>query len=185
MTGTTEARSPSQSDDKSGWSSGHPDGTGSLCGHERAACSCRRSTSHVAACRDPGPATVSSALHGLVRHDPRTAEESAYLEHAVRRARGGGSSLGAVTGPVQSIRVDVDAPLVIARIVALVICAVVVSVLTDPARAPAATCADHPNEAAAQRAQDTRDADGDGVYCECEGSGLGGGGPDARARRER
>jgi hypothetical protein len=30
----------------------------------------------------------------------------------------------------------------------------------------AATCADYPNQAAAQRAADTRDADGDGIYCE-------------------
>ncbi len=34
------------------------------------------------------------------------------------------------------------------------------------ARAALATCADHPNQAAAQRAADTRDADGDGIYCE-------------------
>ena len=32
--------------------------------------------------------------------------------------------------------------------------------------AQAATCADYPNQAVAQRAHDTRDADGDGVYCE-------------------
>jgi hypothetical protein len=30
----------------------------------------------------------------------------------------------------------------------------------------ARTCADHPNQAAAQRAADTRDGDGDGIYCE-------------------
>src|SRR4051794_8265621 len=30
----------------------------------------------------------------------------------------------------------------------------------------AATCADYPNQAAAQRAADTRDPDGDGLYCE-------------------
>jgi hypothetical protein len=30
----------------------------------------------------------------------------------------------------------------------------------------AATCAAYPNQAAAQRAADTRDADGDGIYCE-------------------
>jgi hypothetical protein len=30
----------------------------------------------------------------------------------------------------------------------------------------AATCAEYPNQAAAQRAADTRDADGDGIYCE-------------------
>jgi hypothetical protein len=36
-----------------------------------------------------------------------------------------------------------------------------------PVRAHAsATCADHPNQAAAQRAADTRDPDGDGLYCE-------------------
>jgi hypothetical protein len=29
-----------------------------------------------------------------------------------------------------------------------------------------ATCSDYPNQAAAQRAADTRDADGDGIYCE-------------------
>jgi hypothetical protein len=39
-----------------------------------------------------------------------------------------------------------------------------------PAHAPvaraASNCADYPNQAAAQRAADTRDADGDGIYCE-------------------
>ena len=30
----------------------------------------------------------------------------------------------------------------------------------------AVTCADFPNQAAAQRAHNTRDADGDGIYCE-------------------
>src|SRR5881409_624940 len=37
------------------------------------------------------------------------------------------------------------------------------------AAAPAAhakTCADYPNQAAAQAAHDTRDGDGDGIYCE-------------------
>ena len=32
--------------------------------------------------------------------------------------------------------------------------------------AQAATCSDYSSQAAAQRAQDTRDADGDGIYCE-------------------
>jgi hypothetical protein len=32
--------------------------------------------------------------------------------------------------------------------------------------ASAATCDDYSNQADAQRAQDTRDADGDGIYCE-------------------
>jgi hypothetical protein len=43
---------------------------------------------------------------------------------------------------------------------------VVVLALGAPAPANAATCADYPNQAAAQRAHDTRDADGDGIYCE-------------------
>jgi hypothetical protein len=38
--------------------------------------------------------------------------------------------------------------------------------LTFPGSAPAATCSDHASQAAAQRAADTRDADGDGLYCE-------------------
>jgi hypothetical protein len=36
----------------------------------------------------------------------------------------------------------------------------------DPVARASAVCADHPNQAAAQRAADTRDADGDGIYCE-------------------
>jgi hypothetical protein len=39
----------------------------------------------------------------------------------------------------------------------------------SPAEAPvvhaAATCADYPSQAAAQRAADTRDPDSDGIYC--------------------
>lgn len=31
--------------------------------------------------------------------------------------------------------------------------------------AVAAVCADHPNQASAQIAKDTRDSDGDGIYC--------------------
>ena len=34
------------------------------------------------------------------------------------------------------------------------------------AYAALASCDDHPNQASAQRAKDTRDADGDGIYCE-------------------
>jgi hypothetical protein len=55
-----------------------------------------------------------------------------------------------------------------------------------PSSAAAKTCAEYPNQAAAQRAADTRDADGDGIYCEalpcpCStqksgGAGEGGGG---------
>lgn len=36
----------------------------------------------------------------------------------------------------------------------------------SPSEASASRCADHPNQASAQRAKDTRDADGDGIYCE-------------------
>lgn len=38
--------------------------------------------------------------------------------------------------------------------------------LIPPPAAEAATCAEHSNQASAQRAKDTRDGDGDGVYCE-------------------
>ena len=52
---------------------------------------------------------------------------------------------------------------------------------TDPTAVAAATCSDHPNQAAAQRAADTRDPDGDGLFCEslpcpCLGPGGGSGG---------
>jgi hypothetical protein len=49
-----------------------------------------------------------------------------------------------------------------------------------PSPASAATCADYPNQAAAQQAADTRDADGDGIYCEslpCPCSTQSGGSP--------
>jgi hypothetical protein len=35
-----------------------------------------------------------------------------------------------------------------------------------PSSAAAKTCSEYPNQAAAQRAADTRDGDGDGIYCE-------------------
>src|SRR3954465_4075138 len=49
--------------------------------------------------------------------------------------------------------------------------------LDAPVAHASATCADYPNQAAAQRAADTRDADGDGIYCEslpcpCAGPGA-------------
>ncbi|MCW3000655.1 MAG: hypothetical protein JWN65_4204 [Solirubrobacterales bacterium] len=44
--------------------------------------------------------------------------------------------------------------------------AVLTGVATLPSSASAAVCADYTTQAAAQRAADTRDADGDGVYCE-------------------
>jgi hypothetical protein len=55
------------------------------------------------------------------------------------------------------------------------------AVATNPATSSAATCADYSNQAAAQQAADTRDADGDGIYCEslpcpCQKPGQGGGG---------
>jgi hypothetical protein len=55
-----------------------------------------------------------------------------------------------------------------------------------PGSAEAATCADYSNQAAAQQAADTRDADGDGIYCEslpCPCStGAGGAAPPSRAK---
>ncbi len=36
----------------------------------------------------------------------------------------------------------------------------------NPTAHAAATCADYPNQKAAQEAADTVDADGDGIYCE-------------------
>ncbi len=56
-------------------------------------------------------------------------------------------------------------------------------------RAAAATCADFPNQAAAQAAANTRDADGDGVYCEslpcpCATAAGGGGGSPTPAAPE-
>lgn len=50
------------------------------------------------------------------------------------------------------------------RLLALVL--VTGGLLALPGTASAATCADYADQAAAQRAADTRDADGDGRYCE-------------------
>ena len=66
--------------------------------------------------------------------------------------------------------------------VALTALAATASAANTPVRAHAsATCADYPNQAAAQKAKDTRDADGDGIYCEdlpcpCLKPGSSGGG---------
>lgn len=51
-----------------------------------------------------------------------------------------------------------------ATLVALLL-AVVLVACAGPERAAAATCADYATQADAQRAADTRDADGDGVFC--------------------
>lgn len=72
----------------------------------------------------------------------------------------------------------------------------VLGALALPSSASAATCSDYSNQAAAQRAADTRDGDGDGIYCEdlpcpClqpgEGGGGsgGGGGDDGREHKPR
>lgn len=47
---------------------------------------------------------------------------------------------------------------------------------------PTATCSDYATQAAAQRAHDTRDADGDGIYCESLPCPCATGGPGGRAR---
>lgn len=69
--------------------------------------------------------------------------------------------------------------------------AVVIVVPTSSSARAQAVCADYPNQAAAQRAHDTRDADGDGIYCEalpcpCLRPGRGGGGGGGgRARKPK
>lgn len=50
------------------------------------------------------------------------------------------------------------------RVLVVLIVSLIVA-LVAPGSASAATCSDYPSQAAAQRAADTRDADGDGVYC--------------------
>lgn len=69
------------------------------------------------------------------------------------------------------------------RLLVLMMCAVAgaaaaaaASAPSDPVAVRAAVCSDFPNQAAAQAAANTRDADGDGVYCEslpcpCAGPG--------------
>ena len=55
------------------------------------------------------------------------------------------------------------------RVASLILLSVAVLALVGATNGPpayAATCADYPNQAAAQQARDTRDADGDGIYCE-------------------
>jgi hypothetical protein len=75
------------------------------------------------------------------------------------------------------------------------LCAVVAGICAVPSAASAATCADYPNQAAAQRAHDTVDGDGDGVYrealpCPClkpgqPGSGGSTGGTPGGPERKR
>src|SRR2546423_13513206 len=45
-------------------------------------------------------------------------------------------------------------------------CALAAPALATAPAAQAKTCAAYPNQAAAQKAHDTRDADGDGIFCE-------------------
>src|SRR3954463_15458106 len=52
------------------------------------------------------------------------------------------------------------------RRVLLVVLPVVLAFIVLPSPASAATCSDYSTQADAQRAADTRDADGDGIYCE-------------------
>jgi hypothetical protein len=69
------------------------------------------------------------------------------------------------------------------RYVVLLACVLAAVLLAGTAApdAEAKTCADYANQAAAQKAHDTRDADGDGIFCEalpcpCLKPGSGGGG---------
>jgi hypothetical protein len=48
----------------------------------------------------------------------------------------------------------------------LLVVAALIAVVTLPSSASAETCSDYATQADAQRAADTRDADGDGIYCE-------------------
>ena len=48
----------------------------------------------------------------------------------------------------------------------LLVIAAMVAIALVPSSASAAVCADYSTQADAQRAADTRDADGDGIYCE-------------------
>src|SRR3954471_12906193 len=50
--------------------------------------------------------------------------------------------------------------------VALSLAAGITLIFVLSSAASGATCSDYPNQAAAQRAHDTRDADHDGIYCE-------------------
>jgi hypothetical protein len=66
----------------------------------------------------------------------------------------------------------------VAALAAVVVLAAPAGAQPDPVAHAAATCADYSNQAAAQQAADTRDADSDGVYCEslpcpCAGPGQG------------
>src|SRR3954453_13858278 len=81
------------------------------------------------------------------------------------------------------LRTPVTALAVLA--LAAVALAFAASAWSSPASPPraraAAVCADYPDQAAAQRAADTRDPDGDGIYCEdlpcpCAEPGQTGGG---------
>jgi endonuclease YncB( thermonuclease family) len=54
----------------------------------------------------------------------------------------------------------------LARCALACLAAVALMSLTHPSAARAATCSQYSNQADAQRAADTRDADGDGIYCE-------------------
>jgi hypothetical protein len=75
------------------------------------------------------------------------------------------------------------------RVASLILFLVVVLALVGAINGPpayAATCADYSNQASAQHARDTRDADGDGIYCESlpcpcakPAGNSGGGGPTA------
>jgi hypothetical protein len=57
--------------------------------------------------------------------------------------------------------------LLVCLVAALLVAALASSAPADsPIAHAAATCADYSNQAEAQRAADTRDADGDGIYCE-------------------
>ena len=80
---------------------------------------------------------------------------------------------------------------IVIPVLALVAAALVAGAAGEPlplVSAHAATCSVHSSQAAAQRARDTRDADGDGIYCEslpcpCAKGETGGGSPSRAPQR--
>src|SRR6478609_3323061 len=74
--------------------------------------------------------------------------------------------------------------LALGLVAVLAVAASAEAAVPPPEARTAAVCADYPNQAAAQRAADTRDADGDGIYCEslpCPCAGPGGATPQVTA----
>ena len=95
------------------------------------------------------------------------ARENGRVSNAPWRTRRGGESV--LEPPTAgTIRIPATRPKAHAALAVALGLVAMVAVLAAGGGHPAqaATCADYPNQAGAQRAHDTRDADGDGIYCE-------------------